>query len=583
MKTVNDMKLSYGVMPETFKLVWGNKSHINLKTVGDMPKSIELVSGRNDTACFQLVIAADELYALNLSRSPWFSQKHRRKNLRIEADFPFDCKLNHIGLMPCDDGLKRGDILLEKAVAEAEADEILSVFGELVVPSDATAGVYNGKLKIHESYGFERETLVGEITVSLKVHSYTYKENSEGKFYLDLWLHPSNLARQHGVILWSDEHFKIIENYCKTMGKLGVKSATVIVSEIPWNGQACQDEERTEANLFEYSMIPVTRKKDGTLYFDYSVMQRYIDICDACGVRETISVFGLVNVWQNKLYGAPVAPDYPDGINIRVYDESDGSFDYLRKASEIDEYIKSLEQYFITTNQIDRVRIAADEPADIEAYRKSLEHIKKTAPAFKYKTAINHAEFVNEFGEDIYDFAPYISAMFSEYDALMGFCEKMPDKRFLYYVCGFPEVPNNLLRSELIDGYYIGVLCAFVKMDGFLRWSYTCWTDSPFESQVYGVLPVGDLCFVYPSSCGTPLLSLRWKTLYRGVRLFNLITDAEEKGCNTEVNAAYELLLKEREISKLYANWDREAIMSLNSADYNKAQSILMTALEEVK
>ena len=574
------MKLFYGVMPESFKLVWGNKSHINLKAVEDMPKSIELVSGRNDTASFQLVISADEMYALNLSRSPWFSQRHKRKNLRIEADFPFNCKLNHIGLMPCDDGLKRGDILLEKAVAEAEADEILSVFGELSIPSDATAGVYNGKLKILESYGFEKETLVGEITVSLKVHGYTYKENSEGKFYLDLWLHPSNLARQHGVILWSDEHFEIIENYCKTMGKLGVKSATVIVSEIPWNGQACQEEERTAANLFEYSMIPVTRKKDGTLYFDYSVMQRYIDICGSCGVRETISVFGLVNVWQNKLYGAPVAPDYPDGINIRVYNESDGTFDYLRTASEIDEYIKSLEQYFIKTNQIERVRIAADEPADIEAYRKSLEHIKKTAPAFKYKTAINHAEFVNEFGEDIYDFAPYISAMFSEYDALMGFREKMPDKRFLYYVCGFPEVPNNLVRSELIDGYYIGVLCAFVKMDGFLRWSYTCWSDNPFESQVYGVLPVGDLCFVYPSSRGTPLLSLRWKTLYRGVRLFNLITDAEEKGCNAEVNAVYELLLKEREISKLYANWDREAIMSLNPADYNKAQSILMSAIE---
>ena len=181
-------------------------------------------------------------------------------------------------------------------------------------------------------------------------------------------------------------------------------------------------------------MIPVTRKADGSLSFDYSVMQRYIDLCAKCGIEECISVFGLVNVWDSKAYGGErTAPDYPDGTHIRVFDEKAGVFDYLRTAKEIDEYIKSLEAYFIKTNQIDKVRIAADEPADIEAYRKSLEHIKTVAPAFKYKTAINHAEFVKEFGKDIYDFAPYISAMFSEYEALMGFRAEMPDKRFLYY------------------------------------------------------------------------------------------------------------------------------------------------------
>ena len=58
------------------------------------------------------------------------------------------------------------------------------------------------------------------------------------------------------------------------------------------------------------------------------------------------------------------------------------SYKYQQVPKEIDEYIKSLEAYFIKTNQIDKVRIAADEPADIEAYRKSLEHIKSVAPAF---------------------------------------------------------------------------------------------------------------------------------------------------------------------------------------------------------
>ena len=576
------MKTIYGVMPETFKLVWGNRSEMNLTKLAEMPKSISLVSGKKDTAAFQIVISADRFFALNLSKAPWFSQNSKRRNLRISAEMPFECKMNHIGLLVCDDGLKRGDILLDRSVAEADADEILSVFCEMKIPENAEKGSYKGKIKIYESYGFSAEEAVGEIEVSLEVCNFVYPENKDNGFHLDLWLHPSNIARQHGVELWSDKHFEILKPYCRSMGELGVKSVTVIASEIPWNGQACQDEQRNAANLFEYSMIPVTRKADGSLSSDYSVMQRYIDLCAECGIDECISVFGLVNVWDSKAYGeGRTAPDYPDGTHIRVYDEQKGIFDYLRTAEEIDQYLKSLETYFAETDQLDRVRIAADEPADIEAYRKSLEHIKSVCPAFKYKTAINHAEFVAEFGKDIYDFAPYISAMFSEYDKLMGFRAEMPDKRFLYYVCGFPEVPNNLLRSDLIDGYYIGVLCAYAKMDGFLRWSYTCWSDFPLEDQRFGVLPVGDLCFVYPSSAGTPMLSLRWKSLFRGIRIFTLLKLAENKKLDKTLDEAYSLMMRERDIAKLYANWDREKVMSLDTADYNEAMAILMTALGE--
>ena len=198
------------------------------------------------------------------------------------------------------------------------------------VPESAQKGSYKGKIKIYESYGFSAEELVGEIEVALEVYGFTFPENADNGFHLDLWMHPSNIARQHGVELWSDEHFALLEPYCKSMGELGVKSVTIIASEIPWNGQGCQNEQRNAANLFEYSMIPVTRKADGSLSFDFSIMQRYIDLSAKCGTEECISVFGLVNVWDSKVYGGRTAPDYPDGIHIRVYDEAKGVYDYLR-------------------------------------------------------------------------------------------------------------------------------------------------------------------------------------------------------------------------------------------------------------
>lgn len=576
------MKITYGVAPESYKLVWGDRAKINVGTVGEMAKEIKLVSGKNDTAAFQIIITADELYALNLSKQPWFSQQVRRKNIRLAAEMPFEASLKHIGMHLCDDAFYRGDSLLDKSVVEAAAEEILSVYCEMKVPKCAEKGSYTGKILIYENYGFAREELVGELNVTLEVFAFAFPENADNGFHLDLWQHPSNIARQYGVELWSDDHFALLENYCASLGELGVKSVSVIASEIPWNGQACQNELRYEANLFEYSMIPVTRRADGSLDCDFSIMQRYIDVCAKYGVEECISVFGLVNVWDTKEYGGQrTAPDYPDGIHIRVFDEASGVYDYIRTAKELDAYIKALEIYFNETNQNERVRIAADEPADVVAYRASLEHIKAVAPSFKYKTAINHAEFVNEFGEDIFDFAPYISAMFSEYDALMKFKSEMPGKRFLYYVCCAPEIPNSFLRSELTDGYYTGILAAYAKMDGFLRWNYTVWTDHPNKDIRFGPFPAGDLNFVYPGANGKPILTLRWKTLFRGIKYFVLIKEAEKRGLTEQLNKAYDLVLREKDVKSLYCKWNRNEVMSISADDYREFATTLMSALEE--
>jgi hypothetical protein len=571
------MKILYGTATENYKVVWGQTIP---ESVGEMPKEIKLVAGKNDTAAFNAVITADERFALNVSSQPWFSQHAKRKNIRLEADFPFEASLSHVGTVLCDDAYRRGDVLLNDSVVEADDEEVLAVYCEIKVPATADKGVYNGKIKIYENYGFSKEELVGEINAELTVYNFVFPENKDNGFHLDLWQHPSNIARQYNVALWSDEHFEVLEKYTKSLGELGVKCVTVMASEMAWNGQGCQAEKRFKANLFEYSMISTVRKADGNLVCDYSVMQRYIDLCAKYGLDECISVYGLVNVWDAKVYGGRTAPDYPDGIHIRVYDEASGCYDYLRTAKELDEYIKQLENYFNETNQNDIVRIAADEPADIVAYRASLEHIKAVAPSFKYKTAINHAEFVNEFGNDIYDFAPYISAMFSEYDALMNFRKEMPGKRFLYYVCCCPEIPNSFIRSELTDGYYIGILAALAKMDGFLRWSYTCWTDEPNTDLRYGPFPVGDLGYVYPAKNGDPLLSLRWKTMYRGIKYFVLIKEAEKRNLGEALEKAYNFVLVEKDIKKLYGVWERDKIMSISADDYRNFAATLMEALE---
>ena len=149
------MKILYGAAPENYKVVWGQTT---AKSVEELSKEIKLVAGKNDTAAFNAVITADERYALNVTSQPWFSQNAKRRNIRLEADFPFEATLSHVGTVLCDDAYRRGDVLLHDSVIESEDDNVLAVYCEIKIPATASKGDYNGKIRIYESFGFDKES-----------------------------------------------------------------------------------------------------------------------------------------------------------------------------------------------------------------------------------------------------------------------------------------------------------------------------------------------------------------------------------------------------------------------------------------
>ena len=175
-------------------------------------------------------------------------------------------------------------------------------------------------------------------------------------------------------------------------------------------------------------------------------MQRYIEMCFKYGIDQEIEVFGLVNIWTSPEDGyGSVADDYPDAIRIRYFDTTDGCYKYMKSAEEIKCYIKALEQFFIENKWIDRVRIVADEPSDVKLYRERLNLLKETAPSFKYKTAINHAEFIAEFKDEIHDFVPILPCVCDEWELLKQLKDSIRG-RLMWYVCCWPPIPNTFYQ-----------------------------------------------------------------------------------------------------------------------------------------
>lgn len=560
--------------------------HEFYKLISDSPitsfeKTIELFSPAGATAAFQLVVANDENIAISIGSSDWFSYNDNVTVFRVEYEGMFTCNMNILGYITDDDGKRKADILLK-----GDTEEFITVNGgvycEINIPKSALSGDYEGKIKIYKKKMFEPEMLVETLSVKLYVGKYVLPNVSERNFHLDLWQHSSNIARHHDVSLWSDEHFAVLEKYVESLAALGQKAVTLVVSEIPWSGQSCFEQKRFESNLFEYSMVK-TKKLGDNFYFDYSVMQRYIDLCKKYGISDEISVYGLANIWKRPEFGYDtVSENYPDAVRIRYYDENDGTYKYMTEAKDIDLFIKSLEQYFVMTDQMKAVRLCADEPGDVEAYKKSIDHLLAVAPAFKLKAAINHAEFIGEFKNEIFDFVPYIGCLSKEYDRVQEYKEIMTDKRFLWYVCCGPEYPNTFIKSPLRESAFIGILTSYMGLHGFLRWNYTVYNKDPRNDLRYGTFPAGDINFVYPAYNGSPLLSLRYKALKRGLDYYEMLETLKKLGATESLEKCYDLVIKEKDIRNYFSDNFGPSVMMCDDAGMDEFVKTLITSLDKI-
>ena len=517
----------------TFQLA--NEAYkLKLQYGADAPVAPErLVCAKNDSAAFQLIINSDCVYSLSTKPGDWYSARggkrpgyetsgpHRR--LRVSVEAPFDTEVKCIEFVTDDDGAKKADMLLSQTLRESDANAPSAVWVEINVPRDALAGEYTMKANLYGAVYNEDEQLLGSLALPLRVMNYTLADPKDWRFYLDLWQHNSNVARKHDTPLWSDAHFAVLEKYVASLANLGQKAVTVCVSEIPWSGQSCFENQEYGGNLFEYSIVGIERGLDGKLVYDYSKMQRYINLCRKYGIDSEIEVFGLVNLWSYKNFiPERLCEDYPEPIRLRYLDKADGCMKYVRSKEEIKDYIRSLENYFMETAQVDRVRIVADEPADIDKYRASLDVLKTIAPRFRYKTAMNHAEFIDAFGDRVDDLVPYLRCATKSHKTLSNYRHECPEKRVLWYVCTGICRPNTFIRNDLTESRMIGLMTSWLGFDGILRWNYTVWSEDPRREIRFSRFEAGDTNFVYPAYNGDVLLSLRYKNLRRGIADFEI-------------------------------------------------------------
>jgi hypothetical protein len=159
---------------------------------------------------------------------------------------------------------------------------VVPIWLTLHIPADAQAGTYTGQLTV----AAKGEKMI-TTPVTLEVADFTLPNQDDGKAWVELIQSPDTLALEYNVPLWSDKHWALIEQSLRYIGEMGSRTTYIPLIAHTNFGNA-------------ESMVRWIKKPDGTYDYDFSIMDKYLDLVQK-NVGRKLKVVAF-NVWEVYLF-----------------------------------------------------------------------------------------------------------------------------------------------------------------------------------------------------------------------------------------------------------------------------------------
>lgn len=382
------------------------------------------------------------------------------------------------------------DMLDTLKVFNMDPKTVRPVWLTVNIPADAKPGVYKSSVEISAkgakvSLPFEVE-VVGQ----------TLHPVDQWTYHLDLWQHPSAVARIRNLEMWSDEHFEALKEEFALLANAGQKVITTTLNRDPWGSQTFDDYE---------SMIIWTHKKDGSWEYDYTVFDRYVELMMSLGVKKQINCYSML-AWNNM---------------ICWYEEKNGVYVEKSRGPRHKEYeslwgpfLQDFTKHLREKGWLEITNIAADErnPEEMEIV---IGIMKKYAPELGFAMADNHASYRR---------IPNVRDCCVAQRQLYLTQEEIDERRAkgfvtTFYVCCSTFFPNTWTfahpwESELLSWHAISK-----DYDGQLRWAYNSWPARPEYDSRFRRWGSGDTFQVYPYARST----MRFERFRDGIEAFEKV------------------------------------------------------------
>lgn len=364
------------------------------------------------------------------------------------------------------------------------AKTVRPVWITVEIPRDTQAGTYKSKIKV-TAKGEKSQ----EFEISLNVQNKVLPTAKEWAYHLDLWQHPSAVARAQNLKLWSDEHFEALKPLMKMLADAGQKVITTNVNKDPWNVQTFDP---------YADMIIWTKDKKGKWSYDYTVFDKWVMFMMDLGIDKMINCYSLVP-WNNELH-------YKDAKgNIVTVKADPGTKEFEEMWGP---FLTDFTKHLKEKGWLHKTNIAMDEraPKEMEA---TIEFLQRTAPELGISLADNH---------NSYKKYPFIKEISVSADAKVDSADiAMRREKGLittYYVCCSDKFPNVFTFSDPAEAVYSAWYALAADYDGYLRWAYNSWVENPLTDSRFKTWPAGDTYIVYPDARS----SIRFERLVEGIQ-----------------------------------------------------------------
>ena len=373
------------------------------------------------------------------------------------------------------------------------------------VPQDAEPGLYKTEVQLTS----RRDKVV--LPLELEVVNHTLPTPDKWSYHLDLWQHPSAVARAYGVELWSDAHFEAMKPLMKRLADAGQKVITATLNKDPWNHQ-CFD-------AYE-PMIVWTKHQNGTWSYDYQIFDRWVQFMVDLGIDRELNCYSMV----------------PWNCELEYMDEAEGKTVTVKAEPGTDIFTEMWTPFLIDFKKhlekkgwLEIANIAMDERSP-EAMQEAADVLMSCAPEMGFALADNHRSYKKFTMMRDVCVAIHHSVV-SQEDIDM---RREQGFYTTFYVCCHPSFPNTFSCSQPYESELLGWYNIAHDYDGMLRWAYNSWAADPQYDSRFAKWISGDTYLVYPFNRS----SVRFEKLIDGIEVAEKVRQLRREGVDvTEVEA----------------------------------------------
>lgn len=385
----------------------------------------------------------------------------------------------------------------------------------------------------------ENEKIVAETSLNVEIINCNLDFEN---FIYTCWFHTDCLMSYYKFDAFSEEYWRVVENFLKTATDYGMNCVLTPVFTPPLD--TAINSERPTVQL-----VDVVFEND-KYSFNFDKLTKWIDMAKKCGI-EYFEISHFFTQW-----GAHCAPKIMATVNgefkrIFGWETKASSSEYKRFLTDFSIEFK---KYIESKNLKDRILLhVSDEPnfAVFRSYSKASKLIHKLFKGYKIIDALSDVWFYKlgivtnpvPSNDHIDKFLGKVNELWTYYCSAQN--KKYVSNRFF---C------NSSLRTRVL-GYQLYKY----NIKGFLHWGYNFYYTQlskvlidPFKvSDAGGKFPSGDSYIVYPAKDGTAYHSIRLKVFYDALQdlaalnTLEKLTEREECLRIIEENGNYSITFSE--------------------------------------